>query len=217
MKPLTCDLNRTPSSTAFASLWLVSIGEFASVQMLHGQMNGTVPTTTEMPAPGVSRLPLSSTARLLITTGPWADGVHTYDQFSWPMASFHVTPPSTDTSTPATAPPGSPALPLIVKAEPTPTVAPPMGDAIVDAGGVVSDDPTAGMRPASIVVGCTPMSAKRLIVACCMAGLAGVPGNSCSASRPHDHCAVPAPKTSAVPRRYSVRWWVAVPGAYTLP
>ena len=41
---------------------------------------------------------------------------------------------------------------------------------------------------------------------------ATVPGLSWTASRPHDHWTVPAPKTSA-PRgaRYSVRLWVAVP------
>src|SRR5262249_61527657 len=38
-------------------------------------------------------------------------------------------------------------------------------------------------------------------------------------SRPHDHCTVPAPKTSAFETgsRYSTRLWVAVPLPYVLP
>jgi len=87
-------------------------------------------------------------------------------------------PPSTDTSTPPTIPPESPALPLIVTGDPKASVAPATGEPIVDDGGVVSDEALAGTRPASIVVGCTPMSARRLTVACCIAALASVPARS---------------------------------------
>ena len=53
------------------------------------------------------------------------------------------------------------------------------GEVIVEVGGVVSVDAVAGVSPDISVVGCTPMSANRFTVACCMAVIgraARVPG-----------------------------------------
>jgi len=77
-------------------------------------------------------------------------------------------PPSVDISTPATTPPVSAAVPLMVTTVPSAIVAPPAGDVILDVGAVVSVDATAGVSPAMMVTGWVPMSAKRLTVACCM-------------------------------------------------
>ena len=62
-------------------------------------------TVTCMVGCGDSMLPLSSVARLLMLNGPKAEGVHVYDQLLVPVAGCHVTPPSTETSIPATPPP----------------------------------------------------------------------------------------------------------------
>ena len=67
---------------------------------------------------------------------------------------------------------------------------------IVDVGGVVSVDAVAGVSPDISVAGCTPMSANRFTVACCMAGSV-LPVSPAPLSRPHDHCTVPAPNTRA--------------------
>ena len=112
-----------------------------------------------------------------------------------------------ETSTPATTPPVSAAVPLMVILAPSPTVAPPAGEVIVEVGAVVSVDAVAAVSPEISAYGCTPMSANRFTVACCMLR-SGVPP---ALSSPHDHCTVPAPNTSApLGARYSDRWWVAV-------
>ena len=49
-------------------------------QRLHGHSRGVI--VTETPGPGVSRLTLSSAARLLIDSVPTADGLKVYVQFS---------------------------------------------------------------------------------------------------------------------------------------
>src|SRR5437879_4080476 len=71
----------------------------------------------------------------------------------------------------------------------------------------------AATRLACSVAGCAAMSASRFTVACCIARSVDDGPKSCSLSRPHDHCTVPALNTSApLGARYSVRLWVAVPG-----
>ena len=88
---------------------------------------------------------------------------------------------------------------------------------IVESGAVVSVDGEAAASPLISVVACAPMSAKRLTVACCMTGSTEAPAggpllfHALVVSRPHAHCTVPAPKTSApLGARYIVRWWVWV-------
>src|SRR3954462_16031137 len=126
-------------------------------------------------------------------------------------AGCHVAPSSVDTSTPATTePPEAAAVPLTVTVAPSATEAPAAGAVTVEVGGVVLVEAAAGARPAIRVAGWASMSARRLIVACCMlrstAVLPGLLG-----SRPQAHCTVPAPNTRApLGARYSERWWVAV-------
>src|SRR5262249_33553682 len=109
--PATSDVNRTPTSIALASAELGVPGTGRLGTSGPGQAGGvTVPVT---PADGVSRLPLSSTARLRRAVGPGAPGVHAYVQLVVPEALCQLAPPSAETSTPATAPPASEAVPLI--------------------------------------------------------------------------------------------------------
>src|SRR5436309_812287 len=113
MKPGTCDRNLTPTSTGCGSAALATVGASLGVQMLHGQLNEAAMTLTVFPAAGVSRLPLSSTARLLMTVGPRMPGRQTYVHAVRPVAACHVAPPSVETSTAVTLPPTSVAVPLI--------------------------------------------------------------------------------------------------------
>ena len=83
-------------------------------------------------------------------------------------------PPSTDTSTPATTPPASPAVPLIDTRLPLPTEAPAAGDAMAEEGAIVSNVMFAwrgfvASAPVCSDAGCAPMSASRFTVACCTA------------------------------------------------
>ncbi len=136
-------------------------------------MTGALPlTVTLMPGEGVSVFRLSSVARLLIVTEPVAPGVQLYVQVVVPLAGCHVFPPSTDTSMPATIPPPSLAVPDIVTALPDCTVAPEVGELMEEIGGLTSVEAEAGINPDCSVAGCTPISARRFTVACCMAGLA---------------------------------------------
>jgi hypothetical protein len=72
------------------------------------------------------------------------------------------------------------------------------GDVIVAVGAVVSVEADATTRPPTSAYGCTPMSAKRLTIACCMFRSAGRP-LGLSPSMPQAHWTVPAPKTNAEP------------------
>src|SRR4051812_26472025 len=186
------------------SLLSVFAGVVFGPQIEHGQVMSTV-----TPAPGVCRLPLSSTARHLIVVDglPWA--VHVYDQLVVPLASCQVVPPSVETSTPATDPPPvSVAVPVSVTFAPSATVA--GGFVIVDVGAVESVDGDAATRPVCSVVGWAARSARTLTVACCM--LRSGVAFALKSSRPHAHCTVPAPKTRApLGARYIVRLCVAVP------
>ena len=116
MKPATSLRNRTPSSTGFASGFEATAGAAAVVHMVHGQL---VVTVTGTPDDGASTLPLSSTALLFSVTVPTTLGVQEYVQEVVPVAGCHVEPPSTDTSTPATTPPVSLAVPVTVTGTPS--------------------------------------------------------------------------------------------------
>ena len=64
------------------------------------------------------------------------------------VAGCQVVPPSVETSTPATTPPpASVAVPLMVTAEPSDTVAPCDGELMDDVGAVVSVDAVAAVSP----------------------------------------------------------------------
>src|SRR4051794_34086728 len=169
--PKTSDLNLTPTSTELASPESADAGVVPD-HSEHGQ-----PTLTVVPLPGVPTFALSSVARaLMFAVGlPWA--VHEYVQIVVPVAGCHVLPPSVETSTPATTPPASLAVPVIVVVAPSWRLAPFAGDVMVAVGAVLSVDLLATLSPSagSSANGCTPMSAKRLTVACCMLLSSGVP------------------------------------------
>jgi hypothetical protein len=74
--PPTSLRNFTPTSTAAVSESAATPGVAVSGQIVHGQVAGPgLPTVTVTPAPGASRLPLSSAARLLMVTDPEPLGV----------------------------------------------------------------------------------------------------------------------------------------------
>src|SRR4051812_49139992 len=150
-------------------------------QMEHG--HGTL-TDTDLNGP---RLPLSSTARTCTAVAGLPCTTQLYDQLVVPLAICQVRPPSVDTSTPATTPPASVAVPEIVDSAPSCRVAPAAGEVIAAVGPAVSVDAVAGTRPVISAYGWTPMSANRLTVACCIVTSAGLP-LGLSPSRPQDHC-----------------------------
>src|SRR5664279_1847475 len=204
MTPSLSVRNLTPTSMAPGSPPSTLLGPTDEFQMEHGQicgltLTGTPPGGFPPLAWGFSKLALSSTARLIKAAVPTTLGVHEYVQFARPTAGCHVCPPSVETSTPETPPPTeSVAVPEMSTVVPAFTVLPGAGAVIVDTGGVVSVDWDADCSPDCRVAGCTPMSAKRLTVACCMSGSgAGVMVPSWLLSSPHAHCTVPLPKTNA--------------------
>jgi hypothetical protein len=76
-----------------------------------------------------------STARLLIVAGPGVVGIHVKLHAVVPVAALKVAPPSTDTSTRATVPaPVTLAVPVMLTVVPVDTVAPAVGDVIVEVG-----------------------------------------------------------------------------------
>src|SRR5215212_6532584 len=97
--------NRTPSSTALLSPVSITLGDTVPGQIVQGHERIPVPVVTLTDAGVDWRLPLSSTARLLMVATPLTVGVHLYVQLERPVAGCHVVPPSTDTSTAATTPP----------------------------------------------------------------------------------------------------------------
>src|SRR3954451_22253462 len=92
-------VNFMPSSTAPGSPESrLAVGTVKPVPNIeHGQL-----TLTLTPAPGVCRLPLSSTARTLMFAVGLPCATQAYVQPVVPVAGCHVVPPSVDTSTPAT-------------------------------------------------------------------------------------------------------------------
>ena len=82
---------------------------------------------------------------------------------------------------------------------------------IVELGAVASADGVAALMPAISVAGWVPMSASRLIVACCIRVSAAALPRSWLESSPQVHWTVPAPNTSPPPApRYRVRLCSAV-------
>ena len=156
-------------------------------------------------------------------TPPSVPGRQVKLQLSCPLARCHVVAPSTETSTALTTPPpASAAVPAIVTADSAAMLAPVDGLVIVETGADTSVLSVAGNIPGCIDPGWVPMSASRLIVACCMAtsGVA-LPESadvSWCVSSPHAHCTDPAPKTSApLVWRYSVSEWLTVAAAVVDP
>src|SRR3954452_16682575 len=175
MNPSMSLLNLTPSSYGLAS---AALGLVGTVVGFHKPVHGQAPTTTEtvMPAPDASRLPLSSIERLRIVAAPGTLGDQSKLQVVVPAATCHVLPPSTDTSTLATAPPPvSAAVPLMVTRLPVSIAALAAGDVMVDVGAKMSVVAPAAIRgragsaPGCREPGCTPMSASRFTVACWIA------------------------------------------------
>src|SRR5262245_2776619 len=188
-----------PTSTGLESAKPGLLGTVDGSHVVHGQLaGGPAPIVTVMPAPGVSRFAQSSAARTRMFAEPGTAGVHANVQFVVPVAAAHVAPPSTETSTWRTLPPPTSAeVPFTVIIVPVGYAPPSTGKPIVDAGGETSPVAVAETNPACIVVGCTPISANRFSVACCIRSTAGSWPRSWSLSNPHDHCTVPAPNTSA--------------------
>ena len=136
------------------------------------------------------------------------------------MAGCHVVPPSIDTSTPATCPPKSAAVPVRVTLVPLAKLVLAAGEEMVTVGLVMSVDALAAVMPLISVAGCTPMSASRLTTSCCrpVSGASGVVLLSWLLSRPQANWMVPAANTSApLAARYSVMWCVVVPAVTVLP
>src|SRR2546427_141420 len=96
--------NLMPTSIELASAKLGVAGRVVVAQIV---LHWHARTVTVVPPPGVSMLPLSSTARLLRTTGPVARGNQWSVQLSRPVARCHDAPLSTEISTAATIPPVS--------------------------------------------------------------------------------------------------------------
>src|SRR4051794_7949691 len=132
---------------------------------------------------------------------PWA--IQLYVQDVVPVAGCQLAPLSVDTSTPATMPPLSAAVPVTVTAVPSTTTAPATGLVIVEVGGVVSVLAATGCSVDISVVAWSPMSANRFTVACCITGSGASPtfgpllSHALVVSSPHAHWTVPAPKTCA--------------------
>src|SRR4051812_47815530 len=119
--------NLTPSSTGLASPASMIAGVAAAFHRLeHGQL--PLLTVTVIPGPAISMLPLSSIARLRIVDGPGPPGSQLYVQLEPPCAACHVAPPSVETSTAATSPFVSVAVPAMVNTVPEPIGDPPVGD-----------------------------------------------------------------------------------------
>ncbi len=175
MKPVTSLLNFNPRLTGLGSS---TSGTAGTVAGRHSDVHGQLPpsTVTVSVVPGFWMLPLSSIARTRIVVWPSAPGDHSKLHDVVPCAPRQVVPPSVETSTPATMPPPpSDAVPVIVTRSPLPTLVPPAGEVTSELGARVSDDfavATSGLdgsAPICSEPGCAPMSAKRLMVACCIA------------------------------------------------
>src|SRR3954470_24026044 len=167
MNPSMSLLNLTPSSSAVPS---PKSGIGGALVGLNRLVQGQSPCTTliVIPGPAASRLPLSSIARVRRIALPSDPGVQSYLQLGAPVAGCQVLPLSTETSTPATAPPPtSVADPLIVRRAPLGTEAAGAGDTMVETGANMSlvcavvISGRVGSAPACSVPGATPMSVNR--------------------------------------------------------
>ena len=202
MRPAVCERNFTPTSTGLTSVVSATrAGVAPGPQMLHGHVCGPEPTVTVTPGFGLSMFPLSSAARVRSVVVPDDPEVfHVYVHVPRPVAGCHVWPLSVDTSTPPTTPPPvSLAVPLIVTWLPGVIEAFGAGAVIVDVGAVESLETRRGRSSRSCSVdGCTPMSANRLTVACCMPRRRRPRSRDRGSSRgPRTTAPCPAPNTSA--------------------
>jgi hypothetical protein len=191
--PSVCGISLTPSSAAPASL----DAGLSGTRLPNSEVEPVSASVREAVAPMFA---LSSVARTLIVTAPSPVTVPAYDQFAVPEAGCQVRPLSSETSTPATTPPLSAAVPETVTFAPLAAEAPAAGDVTVAVGPVASVDAVAATSPLIRVAGCTFMSASRFTVACCIRGSAGSTGLkvlSWLASRPQANWTVPAPNTRA--------------------
>src|SRR6266516_473556 len=188
--PSVCAKNFTPSSTDGVSV-VAGVAGVRLPKMLYRAVMASC--TVDVDAP---MLALSSTARAWIgwVARPLAKKV--YVQLAVPEAGCQLTPPSVDTSTPATNPPTSAAVPCAVTCAPLATE-PPVGEVIAAVGATRSVETLAALSPLTNVLGCACMSARRLTIAWRILVSATAPAPSCSASRPQAHWMVPAEKTSA--------------------
>src|SRR5664279_510863 len=123
--------------------------------------------TTVMPAADSAAdvLSESSVARTRMADALYERSGAVYDQELVPVAGCHVAPPSTVTSTPATTPPESVAVPETVTWVPS-AMFPAVGVLMVTAGGGWALEADVATRPGCKLVGWTPMSARTLIVSC---------------------------------------------------
>src|ERR1700680_4766956 len=100
---------------------------------------------------------------------PCDTGAQKYIKDACPLAGCQVVAPSTEAPTPPTTPPpASVAVPVIVTGIPADTTPPGSGNVIEDVGATVSEEAEAVVRGDCNVAGCTPISANRLTVACCI-------------------------------------------------
>jgi hypothetical protein len=95
-------------------------------------------TVTAICVGGSCTFPLLSTARLLIVAGPGVLGVQLKLHEVVPVAKLKVAPLSTDTSTRATVPPVSLAVPVMLTVTLVNTVAPDVGKVIAEVGADLS-------------------------------------------------------------------------------
>src|SRR5271169_3859385 len=146
-----------PRFTELSGPWSGTAG-MELPKMVQGQVCVPAPTVTVTPADGVSILPLSSVARLRRVAVLLPEAVQVKVQLPSPVAGCQVAPLSVDTSTPATTPPTSVAVPWIVTLVPVGTAAPATGEVMMETGGVVSVEAVALVRPVCNVTGCTPIS-----------------------------------------------------------
>src|SRR4051794_41817688 len=91
---------------------------------------------------------------------------HVYVQFCRPVARRQVAPPSVETSTPATVPLVSDAVPLIVTVVPDATDALAAGEVIVDTGGTTTAEGGAGGGARCRVPGRGPLAPRPLTRPC---------------------------------------------------
>src|SRR6185295_8583919 len=139
MKPSVSLLNLTPTSTALTSATLGLMGTVDGFhKLVHGQLPAITDTVTLLL--GAPRLPLSSMARLRSAAVPSTPGDQVKLQIEVPSAVRHVAPLSTETSTAATTPPTSLAVPVIVTGLPLWTCAPIAGDVMTEIGATTSLD-----------------------------------------------------------------------------
>src|SRR6478609_6593724 len=118
--------------------------------MLHGQL------TEKLRLAGVPMLALSSIARTRIGVLPRPRWMTVAVHDVVPVADFHVAPLSLDTSTPATRPAASAAVPVSVTTSPFFCACPAAGVLIVTVGPAVSVDFVAALIPVINVVGWAP-------------------------------------------------------------